>query len=524
MNDDLMRQHEALVSGLLDPAAYPHPVGRVERIETHISTVLLAGEFAYKLKKPVDLGFLDFSTLDKRRRACLQELRLNRRSAPALYLDVVAVGAPPSGVRVGAAVGEAVDYAVRMRRFDPAATLDRVAARGELTVELIDRLAQVVARLHAGADVAPAGFGSIERVRRIVDEAIAGIRERLQSASDRARVDALADWTAAEWRALAPQVDERAATGFVRECHGDLHLGNVVLLDGEPVPFDGIEFSDELRYIDVGADIAFTFMDLMDDRLPRLAWRFVGRYLEQTGDYAGLALLRAYAVYRALVRAEVALIRVHEPLVRRQVRLREHATFERYLALAEALRRSGLRVLVVMNGLSGSGKSTVALALAERLGGVRVRSDVERKRLFGFAPEDRTQQSIYTSDATLRTYERLAQSARAALAAGVPAVVDGAFLQRAERDRFRALAAGLGARFALVVCEAPVEALRARVAARYGQGRDASEADVAVLERQMRWQQRPAADEADRMRIDTGASWAAVEAQCERLAAELVRD
>ena len=449
-----LQEHEALVRGLLNPCAYAHPVQHVERIDTHISTVLLAGEFAYKLKKPVDLGFLDFSSLEKRYRCCLEELRLNRRTAPGLYLDVVPIVATSTGPRVGVVAGEPVEYAVRMLRFDPQCTLDHLAARGQLTGDLIDRLAAIVARLHAEAAVAPPGFGASEAIRRLTEATIGTIRDRVQSAADRARLDALAAWGAAEWRACAAQMEARRAAGFVRECHGDLHLANIVRLDSEPVLFDGIEFNDELKFIDVTCDVAFAFMDLTDHGAPHLAWRFVGRYLEQTGDYGGLSVLRYYAVYRALVRAEVALIRLRQPELRRQVRLREHTSFEQYLALAERLSRPGARALVVMTGLSGSGKSTVALELAQRLDGVRVRSDVERKRLFGFAPHDRTERAVYTTEATARTYDRMAEVARAALVAGVPAVVDGAFLRRVERDRFRALARELEARFTLVACAA----------------------------------------------------------------------
>ena len=517
-----MQQHEALVTGLLDPAAYAHPVERVERIDTHISTVLLAGDFAYKIKKPVDLGFLDFSSLEKRRRCCLEEVRLNRRTAPGLYLGVVPIVATSTGPRVGGVAGVPVEYAVRMHRFDPGCTLDHLAARGQLSSDLTDRLADVIARLHAEAVVAPPGFGTSAAARRLADASIGAIRDQVQSAADRARLDALAAWSTAEWRARAAQMDARAAAGFVRECHGDLHLANIVLLDGAPVPFDGIEFSDELRFIDVICDLAFTFMDLMDHGVPHFAWRLVGGYLEQTGDYQGVAVLRYYAVYRALVRAEVALIRHRQPQLRRQVRLREHTSFEHYLALAERLSRPGARALVVITGLSGSGKSTVALELAQQLGGLRVRSDVERKRLFGFAPQDRTARDVYTAEATVRTYDRMAQVARATLLAGVPAVVDGAFLKRVERDRFRALARELGARFTLVSCEAPVDVLRARVAARHRAGRDPSEADVDVLERQIGWQERLAPDEeADCFHVDTQADWAAVEERGQKLAEAL---
>jgi predicted kinase len=388
-----------------------------------------------------------------------------------------------------------------------------------LTAALVDRLAAAVARLHAEAAVAPRGFGTSQTARRLTDDAIRATRALVQSPAERARLDALAAWSAAECEARASAMAARVDAGLVRECHGDLHLANVVLLEGEPVPFDAIEFNEELRFIDVIADVAFTFMDLLDHALPRLAWRFVGGYLEHTGDYEGLSLLRYFAVYRALVRAEVALIRMRQPDVRRQVRVREHASFQQYLGLAERLREAGAPVLVAMTGLSGSGKSTVALELAERLGGVRIRSDVERKRLLGYAPHERTHAGAYSREATERTYARMADAARAALAAGVPAVADAAFLRRTERDRFRALAHDCGARYALVACEAPADTLRARVAERHAAGRDPSEADVDVLERQMLWREPLAADErGDGACIDTGGAWEAVEEQCDALA------
>ncbi len=372
-------------------AAFPEPVAGVERIETHISTVLLAGQYAYKFRKPLRFGFLDFSTLDLRHLDCLEELRLNQRTAPAIYRDVVAVvgsldaprivdSPPPDG---------ALEFAVRMRRFDPALTFDRLAERNELSVALIDRLALTVAGLHRDAAPAPSGMGTPETVLRWCDENFVTMRELVHSAAERDRLDTLARWANDEWRNRSAQLAARAAGGCLRECHGDLHLGNVVLFDGAPTLFDAVEFNAELRCIDVISDVAFMFMDLADHHLDAHAWRFISAYLEVTGDYGGLALLRLYAVYRALVRAKIALIRLQQPRVPQHVRLRQHTSFEHYLVLAERLRQPGPRILAVMTGLSGSGKSTVAQSLACALGGVRLRSDVERKRLHGMAPAGR---------------------------------------------------------------------------------------------------------------------------------------
>jgi len=515
---DALAQHEELIAGLLRPAAYPKPVAHVERIDTHISTVLLAGDHAYKLKKPVAFDFVDFSTAERRRLCCVEEVRLNRRTAPQIYVDVVAITGPRTAPRI-AADGEPFEHAVHMRRFDEERILARLARRGQLTAAHIDRLAAVIAGFHHEAERAIGGAAPAE-VARWAEENFAFMRDRVRSAADRARLDALASWSGAELRAQSARMAARSADGFVRDCHGDLHLGNIVALNDEPVPFDAIEFNAGLRRIDVMNDIAFTFMDLLDHDLPALAWRLIGAYVEHTGDYDGLALLRFYAVYRALVRAKIALIRQQQPRVAPHLRLHEHRSFEQYLALAERLCVPGARRLVVMSGLSGSGKSTVAQRLAEALGGIRVRSDVERKRLFGLAPGARSDGSIYGESATRATYARLADVARAVIGAGLPAIVDAAFLKQAERSSFRALAAELGARHTLVLCEAPPDVLRARVAARAAQRSDPSEADVDVLQRQFDWRE-PLADDkcSDARHIDTSA--AAWGQQVDALADEL---
>ena len=522
----LLQQHERLVSGLLRPSSYPHPVASVERIDTHVSTVLLAGDFAYKLRKPVTLGFLDFSTLERRRRDCEEELRLNRRTAPELYLDVVAVTGTPEGPRIGEsspAAEPAIDYAVRMRRFDPEQTFDRLAARHLLTFEQVDRIAAAVARLHRTAERAPAGYGTPEVAWRWMQENCAAMREHVQSAADRARLDALDAWSHGEWQENLDLLRRRVENGAVRDVHGDLHLGNIVLYDGRPMLFDAIEFNAGLRCIDVISDVAFAFMDLLDHGLPAHAWRFLSGYLELTGDYGGLPLLRLYAVYRALVRANVALIRLHQPEVKHQVRVREHTSFEHYLALAEQLREKGPRIVVVMTGLSGSGKSMVAQALAASLGGVRIRSDVERKRLFGLEPCADSGGGIYTEEATRRTYDRLATLADIILEADMPVVVDAANLRRDERRRFIDRAAQCRAHAVIVECMAPPEVLRERVRLRAAAGGDVSEATERVLDQQRRdMQPLDASERPHAATIETAVDRLTVERACDELAARLL--
>jgi len=359
-------------------------------------------------------------------------------------------------------------------------------------------------------------------VARWIGDNFIAMRDHVHSPADRSRLDELDDWTRRELIAKRELLSQRAAHGRIRECHGDLHLGNVVLLDGAPTLFDAIEFNPELRCIDVISDIAFTFMDLADHGLEGLAWRCLSRYLEISGDYGGLALLRLYAVYRALVRAKVALIRLRQPEVKHQVRLREHASFEHYLTLAEHLHRPVTPTLVVMTGLSGSGKSTVAQVLAAELGAVRLRSDVERKRLHGLQPADDSSGRIYSEDATRLTYDRLALLASTALRSGVSVVVDAASLHRRERQRFIDVSAAMNAPAAIVMCTAPLETLLERVRTRAQAATDPSEATEAVLERQIGWQEPlDAAEQTRASVIDTSGDVASVARRAAEVAAML---
>lgn len=508
---------DRLIAALGQPDCYAHAVERVELLQTHISCILLAGEYAYKIKKPVNLGFLDFSTLAARRHYCEEELRLNRRTAPRLYLEVIAIGGSESAPVLGGG-GAPIEYALRMRRFGQEALLDRMARRGALLPGHIDALARILAAFHAQIERAPP-WEACGSAQRILGPAMQNFEQLLPLAgarTDSALLARLRDWTAREHGALEPVFAARKRAGWVRECHGDLHLGNIALLEGVPTPFDCIEFNPDFRWTDVMNDVAFLLMDLLDHRSPRLAFRFLNAYLELTGDYPGLRVLRFYLVYRALVRAKVSCLRAHQT----GVPPREHGAVEqeyrRHLRLAERLAQGARAALLIMHGLSGSGKSTAAQELLETLGAVRLRSDVERKRLFGLAPQERSGSApdagLYTPAAGERTYARLADLAREVLAAGYPLIVDAAFLQRGPRERFAAIARNAGAHFLIAACNAAPATLRARVAARERAAQDASEAGLAVLERQIATLEPPAPDEARHtLSIDTEHGFAAPE-------------
>ena len=489
-----MRDEDGLVQALMRPGVLPGSEAGVELIETHISWVLLAGDYAWKLKKPLDLGFLDFSTVERRREACEAELRLNRRTVPELYEAVVPVWCVGEGVRVDgdppAAGAGPDDYLVRMRRFEQSALLAYRLAAGALTPELFDRLARHVADFHAAAAVAKPGegFGDAAAVLAPVRQNFAQVRERIEDPALLAELARVEAWAEAQAVMLAPVFDARLAEGRVRECHGDLHLGNLIVLEGEPRLFDAIEFSAELRWTDVVADIAFLVMDLQLRGRNLLANRFLNAWLERSGDYAGLRLLPWYVSYRAMVRAKIAAIRASQ--VDGEARTQSVAECARYLALAAAQARPTAPALLIASGVSGSGKSSQSQPLVEQCGVIRVRADVERKRLFGLDAEVASGSALggglYSAEATARTYARLAELARAVVAAGYPVLVDATFLKRAQRRSLAELAEALGVPFVILAFDAPSEVLRERVRRRAEAGKDASEADVAVLDAQLR--------------------------------------
>ncbi|HET8610903.1 MAG TPA: AAA family ATPase [Burkholderiales bacterium] len=490
---------DPLVAALNDSAAYPHPVTSIEVMETHISWVLLTGDYAYKIKKPVTLDFLDFSSLDARRRYCDEELRLNRRFAPQLYLAVVPITGNPERPQMDGA-GKAFEYAVKMRQFGQDGLFDHLVARNALTPQLVERLAACIAAFHerAPAVSADSSFGTPEAVMQPALDNFEQMAPHVPSAH-RPALDVLQTWTADTGRRLQPTFAARRRDGFVRECHGDLHLRNIVLIDGEPVPFDCIEFDAGLRWIDVMNEVAFLAMDLIDRRRSDLAFRFINIYLEITGDYEGVTVLRFYLVYRALVRAKIHGLRARQAHADPREAARLDAAAGSYMALAQRLSCSARPVLIAMHGFSGSGKSTIAVALSETLGAIRVRSDVERKRLSGLNAGARNRSAvgggIYQLQTTERVYRRLCDIAETVLNAGYPAIIDAAFLGRPQRDLVHALAGRLGASLIIIDCDAAPAVLRDRIALRETRGSDPSEATAAVLDHQLAHHDALATDE-----------------------------
>ncbi len=487
-----------LIRRLLEPACYDHPAGPVRLIETHVSWVLLTGEIAYKLKKPLDLGFLDFSSLDKRLDACRKEVRLNRRLAPDIYLGVVPVTGTPHAPRVNG-TGEAFEYAVKMRQFPADATLDHLDAAGVLEAGQIEAVAASVARFHendCARAAADSPWGSPDAVWQAVAQNFAQIAPGLGDADGRERLAALERWSTAEHARLAPLMAARKREGWVRECHGDLHLGNLAWVDARPLVFDCIEFNPALRWIDVQAEIAFCYMDLLQRGHPQWAWLFLNTWLEGSGDFSGLSLLRYYAVYRALVRAKVATLRAGQ--LDADARRAAFDAVRTLLDLALSLARPTSAQLDITHGLSGSGKTSVTRRLMQAPGAIRVRSDVERKRLAGLDALAKSGSGIgdglYAGDATRHTYARLAACAGVLLDAGWPVIVDATFIARWQRDLLRETAQRHGVPFRILDFPVDVATLRARIVERARAGGDASEANLEVLQHQL-GSQEPLTDE-----------------------------
>ncbi len=464
----------------------------MREIETHVSKVLLDGDWAYKLKKPLKLPFLDFTTPKLRRHFCEEELRINARTAPALYVDVRPLSVPwaefvhdPVAALARSDADTAQDWLVRMRRFDADALLATRCQTGQLTLADMDRLAAHLASFHQSLLPVPAGWQPSKPLADWVAAGWAVIRQhpdRPDTVSD-AEVHALQARMTEHLVALGPWMDSRRQAGKVRECHGDLHLGNLIDWQGEMMAFDAIEFDEDLRCIDVMNDVAFTFMDLLAHDQPGLAWRLIDGWVSHTGDADGLRGLKLFATYRALVRAQVALLGSGG-----------RPSFERYWRCLKGLLAAPRQpCLWLMMGLSGSGKSTAAGLLRDALaargvGVVRIRSDVERKRWLGVPRQARPRPDEvahwYSAETTRHTYDRLHQMTHDALKAGIDVVVDAATLRQVERERMAALAAQAGASDRLVCVTASDALLRQRLQERQQQGLDPSDADEAVMERQ----------------------------------------
>jgi len=483
-----------LLHALSQPTAYPQSVGPVVHLETHISHVFLVGDYAYKIKKPVNFGFLDFSTLERRRAACEDEVRLNRRLAPDIYLGVAPIcqqgdrlALAPHGCGRNAHI---VEYAVQMRRMPQDGLLDRLAAHNQLQLAHMANIAQQVADFHARADRGPEveQYGSLENIRAPAIQNFDQTSSFIGRVVTANRHRALRAATEAFLARHADRFAERVQAHRIVDGHGDLHLRNMCLMQGRVVIFDCIEFNPALRAGDVMSEIAFLTMDLDHRNLPAHANRFLNEYLEHSHDYAGLPLLDFYQAYRACVRAKVSCFEIEQ-----DASLADEA--QAYFALAERYFNPHTGGILITCGVSGSGKTSAARAAALGLDGVMVRSDAVRKHLAGVPLMQRGDAALYTPAMTARTYSTLLAHARTIVASGRWAIVDAVHARKSERRAVAALAQDLGVPFGILYCETPHEELVRRLEKRTANPNDISDADVSVLEQQLGFFEVPATGE-----------------------------
>lgn len=474
--------------GLLRPQAYPHAVRAVEVIETHVSWVLLTGTFAYKIKRPVHYPFIDLRSAARRAFLCHEEVRLNRRFAPDLYVAVCPVFCVDAeACLVGS--GRPIEHAVKMQQFPVEDQLDKLLEGHRIEPVELESFGRELARIHARLPLPRPGqsWGRPAALRAVI----------LDNAAQCARLAGEAAATVGAIRSdlerlldeAMPQLSVRFASGHVRECHGDLHAGNIVRRHSQLLAFDCLEFDPALRWTDVADEISFLLADLEARHTPFHAQAFLAGYLAESGDYPACALAPIFKIHRALVRAKVALLgAAHGKAGASSADAARQ--FETYV---DCVRRTKLvrpPILVLMCGLSGSGKTWLAQRLTPRLLGVHLRSDIERKRIAGLPVTERAaagpQEGLYSREAIASVYQHLAECAHATLAGGYPTIVDATFGQRTERTRFIDLAARLGIKVCIVQCRASHEVLRARVLAREQDAKDASDADLSILA----WQER----------------------------------
>jgi aminoglycoside phosphotransferase family enzyme/predicted kinase len=498
--------------------AYPHQVdSEVIVHQTHISIVFLAGEFAYKVKKPIKTDFLDYSTLELRRHYCEEEMRLNSRYGSDLYLGVVAIRQTAAGLLVDESNTDdrtdlvdltesssptvptdlnqhIVEYAVKMRRFPAGALLSERLDSGRLTTGEVIQLADIVASFHRTAAVCDPDFAAAwpDFLVKNIDQIVSDISSQVDRETA-VNLKVLHQWSDDFLSVHLSTLAARGDAGFIRECHGDLHLRNVVHWDDRLTPFDGIEFNEQLRWIDVLSDAAFLTMDFAAHGHLNLSHSFMNAYLERAGDYDSLVLLRWFLMYRSLVRAFAASIRLRQGgLTSDDIEAAQRDICD-HIQLARRFTQSEEPRLWITHGFSGSGKTTLSENVIERHDAFRLRSDIERKRIFGLLPSERPsvelQAKMYNDDASEKTYGRLEELASKILRAGYGVIIDATFLKRHDRDRFHDLAKQAGVAFAILDCQADESTLRQRIADRLARNDDASDADLKVLDCQLRGQQ-----------------------------------
>lgn len=500
---------ETLIKQLLNPDIYPHPVSVITTIETHISIVFLSGQYAYKLKKPVNFGFLDFSTLEQRKKFCQLELTLNARTAPDLYLDLVAVYPRQITQTINAQAAadlpekqliqlqpntEApIEYLVKMKQFDPNLVLGKHLQKNSLSRHQIHSLAHQIAQFHQNAEPVKSTefYGNPQDLILPMVDNFPSLLKTFAHPEIQYRLNQLYDWTIFTRDQLKSALIARKESGFIKACHGDMHLDNITLIDDQPVLFDGIEFNEQFRWIDIINDLAFILVDLTFRQKNTLRRQLLNLYINLTGDFKGLELLKFYQVYRAMVRAKITALRYHQLEDSNSEKQPFWDKALQYISLSEDIAYNNQPPkLILMQGISGSGKSYYSEKIIDVFDAISISSDRERKRIFGIDPLDRVDEAqkktLYSADMNQKTYRSLLEHSEGLLKSGINVIVDATFLQATHRLPFKKLAEKQHCDFIIFSIEPKLDTLTAQINLRDENNDNPSDANIAVMQHQYR--------------------------------------
>jgi aminoglycoside phosphotransferase family enzyme len=496
----------SLIEALKSPQIYPDSPSQIRIVETHISYLFFTGKYVYKVKKPVDFGFLDFTTLEKRKFFCQQEVKLNSRLSPDVYLGVEEIREENGRISLGGQ-GKTIEYSVKMKELPSEGMLIRLVLEGKAKPELMDRIALKIANFHREAETSNeiARFGNVSVIKKNMQENFIQtvpyigkilLREQYDFISERARVFL-------EHNNLI--FAKRKNGGMIKDCHGDLHLGAICIEKDNIYVFDCIEFNDRFRYGDIAADIAFLTMDLEYNNCFDLSSAFTEAYIRYSGDSDISVVLRFYKSYRAYVRGKVMSFLLDEEEVSEEQKRKALKSAKGYFGLAYSYFMQP--TLIIMAGLVGTGKSVVAASLGEATGATVVRSDEARKKLAGILPGEHRyedyEKGIYSEEFTNKTYNELLKEASEVLGEGRSIILDASYKSRAERERATAQAREKGARFFIVECVCEEEVVRARLKKRMGE-KEVSDGRWETYERQKKEFEEITENEGRLIRIDSG--------------------
>jgi uncharacterized protein len=472
-----------LIQQMMQSGFYPHSVVEpIQLIQTHVSYVLLTGEFVYKVKKPVNFGFLDFSTLEKRQHFCQEELRLNQRGAAELYLEVLPISQTDEQFQFGGN-GEVVEYAVKMQQFPQDALLSNLFEQGKLTEEILLELAKVLAEFHLQAPTNDyvRSFGEIPQIRASIDENYEQTEKYIGGPQTQPQFDETRQYTDRFFAEQQALFANRIAQDWIRECHGDVHLRNICLWQDRLWLFDCIEFNEPFRFVDVMFDVAYIIMDLDVRQRSDLSNLFLNAYVEQTGDWEGLSVLPLYASRQSYVRAKVTSFMLDNPSLSDAERQQATESAAQYYTLAWKYTRASQGQLILMSGLSGSGKTTVARQLAKQIGAIHIRSDAVRKHLAGVPLAEKGEADLYTPEMSQKTYDRLLHLGIMLASQGYSVILDAKYDRQATRQAAITQAKEQSVPLQILYCEAPFDVLKTRLQQRQD---DISDATIEVLANQ----------------------------------------